>query len=35
MTDIHTIYLQAVRLNGQVPVEGTLHSSLTIDIVRL
>ncbi|UJD92852.1 type 1 fimbrial protein [Lelliottia amnigena] len=29
------IYFQAVKLNGQEPVEGTLFGSLTIDIVRL
>ncbi|MNE34751.1 hypothetical protein D3C80_1284860 [compost metagenome] len=29
------LYMQAVKLNGQTPVEGTLFGSLTIDIVRL
>ena len=29
------IYLQMVKLNGQTPVEGSVHGSLTIDIVRL
>ncbi|MND81480.1 hypothetical protein D3C80_732790 [compost metagenome] len=29
------ILLQAVRLNTQVPVEGTLNGSLTLNIIRL
>ncbi|MEE9682559.1 fimbrial protein [Lelliottia amnigena] len=31
----NTINLQMVKLTGQTPVEGTVHASLTIDIVRL
>ncbi|UJD92851.1 type 1 fimbrial protein [Lelliottia amnigena] len=34
-TSIGQIYLQAVRLNTQVPVEGTLNGSLTLNIIRL
>ncbi|MNE90098.1 hypothetical protein D3C80_1875750 [compost metagenome] len=30
-----SIYLQMVKLSNQTPVEGTVHGSLTIDIVRL
>ena len=29
------IVLQAVRLNGQTPVEGTVNGSLTLNIIRL
>ncbi|WP_449545964.1 fimbrial protein [Lelliottia amnigena] len=28
-------YLQMVKLNGETPVEGTVHASMTIDIMRL
>lgn len=34
-TNAGQIYLQAVKLNGQDAVEGTVHGSLTLDIVRL
>ncbi|ABP58769.1 fimbrial protein [Enterobacter sp. 638] len=34
-SEIGQIYLQAVRLNGQVPVEGTVDGSLTLNIIRL
>lgn len=30
-----SIFLQMVKLNNQTPVEGTVHGSLTIDVVRL
>lgn len=29
------IFLQMVKLNNQTPVEGTVHGSLTIDVVSL
>lgn len=32
---VDVVYLQMVKLNGQTPVEGTVHGSMTIDIVRL
>ncbi|WP_449545963.1 fimbrial protein [Lelliottia amnigena] len=32
---IDVVYLQMVKLNGKTPVEGTVHASMTIDIVRL
>lgn len=30
-----SVYLQMVKLNGKTPVKGTVHTSMTIDIVRL
>lgn len=32
---VDVVYLQMVKLNGQTSVEGTVHGSMTIDIVRL
>ena len=34
-TNSSAIFLQMVKLNNQTPVEGTVHGSLTIDVVRL
>lgn len=32
---VDVVYLQMVKLNGKTPVEGTVHGSMTVDIVRL
>ena len=34
-TNSSALFLQMVKLNNQTPVEGTVHGSLTIDVVRL
>lgn len=34
-SNVGVIKMQLVKLNGQTPVEGAVHASLTLDIVRL